>query len=138
MDHETHTIQLWIDNDKGMCRHWTGHTREVVAHLKNYLELSEFAHLNTIEMFDDKEKVTQIVRRRLKDGFEQAAYEQEITPVLHDLLMGAMSEVRWQRLAEWLVDKVTDGGQVDLETIRRDGMYLPNHWREYVTGDATR
>ena len=122
MNYETHQIVLWIDNDEGQYKYWREWT-DIVVNGKFILDYGrkkgrwwekddKFDYLNLITMFTDKDRCTAVLRHLLKDEWMDGCYNgaDSLPEPFKTILMGAMSEVSWQEIAEYLIEGLVEGG----------------------------
>jgi len=96
-NYETWAVCLWLDNDSGNYEYWQERVQELTGELGEGFEESKY--------WSPDEKVKFTIADELKGQFEDLAEQANLEGVLADLLNGALSEVKWDEVAENVLAK---------------------------------
>ena len=108
---ETWNVNLWMDNEQGIHDYWLEVASEIYA--------NEAEH-PTLVGFTKKDDAIYILADRLKEYHEEQMYSMLenaglTSSVWADLLGSALHEVKWQEIAENLLENIYDADPVCID-----------------------
>lgn len=109
---ETWNVNLWMDNEQGTHDYW--------LEVANDIYTNE-AEEPTLVGFTKKDDAVYILAERLKEYHEEEMYNMLenaglTSSVWADLLGSALHEVKWQEIAENLLENIYDAGPICIDT----------------------
>ena len=118
MNYETQMIALEIDNDEYTSKLWRNHADIIVNGTPDtptrwWEKDDRFNYLRAILTgFTDRDRCTAVLRHLLKEEWMDECYDSvgALQEPFKDILMGAMSEVSWQEIAEDLIEGLVERG----------------------------